>query len=172
MNKVVIENLLRFVVLLLLQVFVCNYVHLFGLFNPNIYILALLLLPFEMSSSLQYLIAFATGGVVDLFLMTYGVHAAASLLLVFARPYVLMALTAGTVKQENLEVPMPGQKTWQWLAVYTFIMAFMHQFAVSLLEVFSFSRFYMTLFVAIGDTIFTTLLIVALLYIFSPVKKK
>lgn len=172
MNKVIVEHLLRFAVLLVLQVFVCNYVHLFGLLNPNLYILALLLLPVGMSSSLQYLVAFAAGSVVDIFMMTYGVHAAASLLIVFARPYVLMAMTTGNVKQENLEVPLPGQKTWQWLTVYTFIMAFMHQFTVSMLEVFSFSRFYMTLFVALGDTVFTTLLIVALLYIFYPVKKK
>ena len=172
MNRVVIEQVLRFLVLLALQVFVCNYVHLFGLFNPNLYIMALLLLPLNLSDPVQYLIAFATGSVVDMFTMTYGVHAAASLLFVFLRPKVIMAFTAGTVKRENLEIPVPGQKTWQWLSIYTFSIAFIHQFTASLLEAFSFRNFHLTLAVAFVDTLFTTLLIVALQFVFTPIKKK
>lgn len=172
MNKKLIINILRFVVCLFLQVSICNYIHLFGLFTPNIYLFALLLLPLTIAEPIQYLIAFASGVVVDVFSMTFGVHAAAALLLIFLRPTILKKMAVGKVPKEGLEVPVPGQKSFQWLALYTFIVVLIHQFAVTMFEVFSFSRFYWTLLVVLGNTLLTTLLVLALQYLFTPSVKK
>lgn len=169
MNRVWI-NILRFALLLAVQILICNHVHLFGFINPYLYILALLLLPLEIPRSAQYLIAFCTGLIIDAFLMTYGVHASASLLLVFVRPY-LVHLLNGRHVTEGIERPVPGVKDFRWLFLYTLILVFIHQFTVILLETFNLKEFIFTLLVSIGNTLFTTLIILSVEYIFIPVKK-
>ena len=66
MNKILRDNLLRFAILVPVQILILNYVHLFGFLNPYLYLMALLLLPFNMPKSLQYVIAFATGLIIDI----------------------------------------------------------------------------------------------------------
>ena len=86
------ENIVRFIVLLALQVLIFNHIHLFGFINPNVYLLALFLLPLDIPRSAQYAIAFAAGFVVDLFQFTYGIHASACMCFILLRPYLMYAL--------------------------------------------------------------------------------
>lgn len=168
MNKVVVSNILRFLLLLPLQVLVCNYINFLGFINPYIYIIALMLLPLQLPRALQYLIAFATGFVVDIFAMTYGVHAFSSVLIIFLRPYIINLMTIG--KKKLLELPLPGQKDFKWLLLYTLIFVFIHHFCATMLELFTFRRFWLTILVVIANTLFTTLLILCYEYLFIPQK--
>lgn len=171
MNNPVFSNIFRFVLFLLLQIFICNHIHLFGFINPNIYLLALLLLPFDIPRPVQYLIAFATGFIVDIFQMTFGIHASAALLIMFLRPYWVAALNIGKKKVEKMEVPIPGQKDLKWLVTYTSVLVLLHQILVTMLEVFSFYRFGYTMLGILVNTVFTTLLILCVQYIFMQEKK-
>lgn len=171
MNNPVFSNIFRFVLFLLLQIFICNHIHLFGFINPNIYLLALLLLPFDIPRPVQYLIAFATGFIVDIFQMTFGIHASAALLIMFLRPYWVAALNIGKKKVEKMEVPIPGQKDLKWLVTYTSVLVLLHQILVTMLEVFSFYRFGYTMLGILVNTAFTTLLILCIQYIFMQGKK-
>ena len=170
-SRTIFENAARVLVLLFLQVFVFNYVHFLGFLNPNLYLLGLLLLPLSIPMSAQYLVAFLTGLVVDVFSMTYGVHASASMWLIFMRPIILRMMTFG--KREEMQVvPVPGQKVFRWLFIYTFALVGIHQVLVTMLEVFTFRRFYLTLLIILGNALMTTFLILALEYIFIPISKK
>ena len=87
MNNI-ISNLLRFIILLIVQVVICQHICLFGYMSPALFLLALFLLPLELPLSLQYLIGFATGFVVDSFAHTLGVSTFSCTLMMFFRPYI------------------------------------------------------------------------------------
>lgn len=170
MSSTALKQVLRFILLLILQILICNHVALFGFLNPNLYLLALLLLPLDLPLSVQYLIAFATGLVVDTFQMTFGIHASAAMMLIVLRPYVILALNVNKKKLAT-EVPMPGRRDFKWLFVYTMLLTFVHQTMVTMLELWSFQRFGVTILSIIGNTLFTSLLILCVEYIFIPSEK-
>lgn len=169
MNKA-ITNILRFLLLIVVQVLICNHIQLFNFINPYVYILAILLLPLEISKSAQYVIAFFAGFLIDVFSMTYGVHASASLLIAFVRPY-LVDLLNGRHVVDGIDRPIPGVKNFRWLLLYTLILVFIHHFAIVLLETFNLKEFIHTLFSSIVNTIFTSIVILCVEYIFIPIKK-
>ncbi|MBO4646187.1 MAG: rod shape-determining protein MreD [Bacteroidales bacterium] len=171
MNNPVVKQVLRFILLLLLQVLVCNHVVLYGYINPNIYVLAILLLPLNVPKSVQYIIAFAAGFFVDAFIQTFGVHASASLMLVALRPYVMKLLEINK-KGDYKGVPVPGKKDLKFMVVYTVILVFIHQLFVTMLEVFSFQGFFISLISILLNTLFTTVLVLCIQYIFTPEKKQ
>lgn len=169
MNNTII-NILRFVLLLVLQVFVCNYIHLFGFLTPAIYLLALMLLPLELPRSVQYIIGFAIGLCIDMFAHTLGINAAACTVLMFVRPYLAKALN-GRNTTEGADRPIPGVKDFKWIILYALILTVLHQIIVVMLETFSFRNFGHTALVILGNTLFTVFIIVCSEYIFIPTTK-
>lgn len=170
MNNVTV-NLIRFLLVLLAQIFVFNYIHLFSCVNIYIYLLPLLMLPFEMPRWLQYLIGFATGFIVDMFTMTYGVNASACTLMMFVRPYLVVAIN-GRKTDNVMDKPQPGIKEFRWLLTYTLILVLIHQVVAVMWEAFTFHHFWKTLLVILGNTILTSFVILCCEYIFIPVKKR
>ena len=170
MNNIA-ANILRFFIVLMLQVFICNYMQLFGFITPAIYLFALLLLPMELPKSVQYLIGFASGFFVDLFTHTLGVNAAACTILMFVRPYITKALN-GRKTSDTIEHPIPGVKDFKWLLTYVLILCLLHQSLVVLFESASFRNFGHTLLSIAGNTTFTAFVILCLDYIFFPIKGK
>ena len=67
MTKLVITNILRFLALIVLQVLILNYVYLGGYVVPFIYILAIMMLPTQLGNIPLLLIAFVSGGLIDIF---------------------------------------------------------------------------------------------------------
>ena len=171
MNSYVRKQIIRFMILLVLQVLLFNHVHLFGFINPNVYLYALLMLPLSLPRSAQFAIAFATGFIVDIFQMTYGIHASACMFFILIRPYIINSLNVSKKKNEN-ELPIPGKKDLKWLFIYIFILVFVHQFLFTMLEVFSLKRFGYVLLMMLVNALFTTLLILSIEYIFIPKKNK
>jgi glycerol uptake facilitator-like aquaporin len=158
-------------VLLTIQVLICDKIHLFGYINPHIYLLAVLLLPIEMPLTAQYIIGFFTGLVVDMFTLSLGVHASATLMVVFLRPYLVSALN-GKKKADGIDRPVPGVKDFRWLLAYAFILTFLHHFMVVLLEAFTFRHFFLTLLSALLSALFTTMIILCVEYISYPINKR
>ena len=139
MNNV-LSNILRFIIVLLLQVFICSNIHLFGFATPALYLLALLLLPLELPKSVQYLIGFAAGFVVDMFTHTLGVNALACLVVMFVRPYLVKRLDSGK-STEGINRPVPGIKDTKWIFLYVILLSLIHQVLVIMLETSSFANF-------------------------------
>jgi len=164
MNKFY-NNLSRFIILILLQVFVFNYVQWFGFLNPFIYLLFLILLPLEVSKSAQYIIAFITGFIVDAFLKTYGIQAFSCVLMVFLRPYIILILNGFKPLETGIK-PVPGVKDFNWILVYTLLLVFAHQLSVTLLETFQFINWWRIIWTSVLNTLFTTFIILCVEYIF------
>lgn len=171
MNNV-ITNILRFIVLLVVQIAICRHICLFGYMTPALFLLALFLLPLELPLSLQYLIGFATGFVVDAFNHTLGVSSFACTLMMFARPYISHLLNGNNnAKFENIDRPLPGIKDFRWIFLYTLLLTSIYQITAVMLETLTFNNFGHTLLVMMGNIVFTVFVILCVEYIFHPAKK-
>ena len=81
MGRALIINLIRFVLLVFIQVFLLKNITLYDLSTPYLYILFILLLPFETPNILLFPLAFILGITIDAFCNTPGLHAATCVLL-------------------------------------------------------------------------------------------
>ena len=92
MNKLVLKNVLRFIFLIGIQVLVLNNVLFMNYINPYIYILFILLLPFDTARWLLLVLSFALGFSVDAFQNTMGLHAFSCVFIAFIRRPILYFL--------------------------------------------------------------------------------
>jgi len=171
MNRLVFQNIFRFILLVLLQVVLLNRINFYGYLNPFVYILFILLLPFETPGWLLLLISFVTGLTIDVFSGTPGLHTAATLLAGFTRPTVIKLV--GERDEYNASMyPSLQNMGLKWFMTYTFILVFLHHTVLNFLDVFSFAEFFRTLLRIIISTIFTVLFIIMIEYIFVSRKEK
>ena len=85
----ILINLVRFIVLVLIQVLLLNNINLGGYINPFLYIYFILLFPLDGNKSLLIFLSFLLGLSIDIFEDSGGVHAAASAFIAYIRPFVL-----------------------------------------------------------------------------------
>jgi len=164
MNKFT-RNFSRFIFLLLLQVFVFNYVQWFNFLTPFVFLLFLILLPLDIPKPVQYILAFVTGFIVDAFLRTYGIQAFSCVLMIFSRPYIILVLN-GFKPLETGVKPVPGVKNFNWILVYTMLLVFVHQITVTILETFQWVQWWRILWTSVVNMLFTTFIILCIEYIF------
>lgn len=163
MIKEGVKYLLYFVLLILLQVFVLNNIQLSGYINPMIYILFILILPFEISGWMLLMLGFITGLTMDMFMNTLGMHSSATVALAFVRPYIISFLSQrGDVEYKGIvSMNVTGL---QWYIRYALILAFIHHLFLFYIEVFSFSHFFSTLWRSIMSTAVTGSIILLMQY--------
>jgi rod shape-determining protein MreD len=152
---IIVRNIVRFLVVILFQVLVMDNVMINGYMIPYIYILFILLMPFETPRWTQLILGFLLGMGIDLFLNTPGMHTAATVLVAFIRPYLL-----------NLLAPRDGYDTdsfprihyygFLWFLKYTLIIVVIHHFLLFYLEVFQLKDFLTTLSRVILSSILST----------------
>lgn len=87
--QLVLVNIIRFVVLILVQVFVLDNIQFLGYVTPMIYILFILSLPVRFHRGFLLILAFVMGLIIDMFSNTMGLHAFASVLIAFLRAPVI-----------------------------------------------------------------------------------
>ncbi len=162
-----INSILRFslifVLLILLQVLLFNNIQFSGYINPYVYVMFILLLPFEISSWLLLIISFFTGLIIDFFCGSPGMHASATVLAGFVRPYVLRLISPrdGYEPGSNPSMIIYGFK---WFLIYTLIIVLVHHFVLFYLEVFRFADFFRTLLRVILSSLFSITFILLLEY--------
>jgi len=81
--------------MVLVQVWILNNIQLSGYINPYLYIMFLLVLPFEISFWILIPAGFLLGITIDMFMHTPGLHAAATVFAAFVRPGVLSLIAPG-----------------------------------------------------------------------------
>ncbi len=135
MNRAV-KNILRFVILVLLQVLVFNNISLWGYITPYPFLFFLLLLRVDINKITLLFIGFFTGLTIDIFQNTLGMQAAAVTAMVFARPFVLRFYFK-TVEFQPKEEPNINRLKFGGFLKYTFTLVFIHSFVLFLLETFS-----------------------------------
>jgi rod shape-determining protein MreD len=151
-------------VLVLFQVLVLNNIQFSGFVNPFMYILFILLLPFETPRWLLLLSGFLLGLSVDIFSNTLGLHASASVFMAFMRPYVLRIISPRD-GYESGTFPRVFYYGLTWFLKYAVILVVMHHLFLFYFEVFRLSEFFRTLLRVILSTSFSTIIIVLSQYI-------
>lgn len=104
MNSSIVNNVLRFVFLILLQVLVLNNINFLGYINPYLYVLFLLLFPFTGNQTLFIFCAFLLGLSIDIFEDSGGINAAACLVAAFVRPNLLRFSFGVSYDHQNIRL--------------------------------------------------------------------
>ena len=154
----------RFILFVLVQVLILNNIQFSGLINPYLYIMFIIILPFETPNWLILFTAFALGISIDSFTNTLGMHTSATLLIAFIRPYVLKIMAP----REGYDTgTLPRIKFYglQWFIRYSLIITVVHHFFLFYLEVFRLSDFFLTFSRAFISSIFTMILILLTHYL-------
>ena len=156
---IIARNILRFIVVVAFQVLVMDNVMLNGYMVPYVYLLFILLMPFETPRWIVLLSGFALGLTIDLWEHTPGMHTAATVLIAFIRPYFL-SLMSPRDGYEPETFPRIYYYGFAWFLKYTFLMVFIHHLVLFYLEVFQLQNFLSTLSRVILSTILSASTIV------------
>ncbi len=164
MNKELSSNIVRFFVLILIQVLIGNHINFLGYVNPYIYILFVTLFPVKNNRALFLFLSFLLGLTIDLFTDSGGVHAASCVFIAYVRPVILkfsfgMQYEHQTMRFNAVEF---GSKL-TYIALITLI----HHLILFYLEIFSISKIILILQKTLFSGIFTILLCVLITIIFS-----
>jgi hypothetical protein len=134
-----VRNITRFALFILLQVYLLNKIpHLHKFIVPYVYYLFILWLPFNISRIGLLVVGFITGIVLDFFMMTPGLHAAACVLIAYLRPFVINVLAPKDVSGFSYREPSPRAMGWTPYLVYTLVLTLFHHGYMVLLEWLSF----------------------------------
>ena len=151
---------LLFVVLILVQVLICNHIMLFNVAVPFIFIYFILRLPVGMSRILLLTLAFVMGLLIDVFSDTPGVNSLASTLLAMMKRPVFYAYVPRDDKTKII-VPSIASVGWQNYSKFALTMSALFCFIAFSIEYFSFAGIQDILILTAGSAVLTFALIIA-----------
>lgn len=157
-------NLVRFVVLVFLQVLLLNNINLAGYLNPYLYIFFILMFPLDGNKGLLIFLSFLLGLCIDIFEDSGGVHAAACAFIAYIRPVVLKYSFG--VSYEYNSVKIKKADTMERLT-YIASLVFAHHFVMFSLEIFSFKHILLLFKSTLFSGIFTIIVVVCTMVLFS-----
>lgn len=154
-----IYEVMRFAILILLQVLVFNQISIFGFATPFLYIYFLLKLPIGRNVFYVIIMGFLMGFVIDIFLNTPGINAAATTLIaVLRRPLLRLFFT-----REEFENFIPGIYSALGPFVrFAVVMVMIHQTAIFGLEALSIFNLNILLLRLLSSVVLTLILLFAL----------
>ena len=150
----IIRYTIIFIILILLQLLLFNNIQFSGFINPYVYIMFILLLPVEISPWLLLIISFFTGLTIDFFIGTPGLHASATVLSGFLRPYVLRLISPRDGYDPGA-TPSMEIYGFRWFLIYTLFIVLIHHFSLFYLEVFRFTDFLRTFLRVLLSSVFS-----------------
>jgi len=168
MNNVTVSNTVRFILLLLVQVMLCNNINFLGYINPYIYIIFIFLFPIRENRALFLLLSFMLGLLVDMFSDSGGVHATASVVLAYARPILLK--TSFGMLYEHHSIKFSTTEIGSLITYVTFG-TLLHHLVLFSLEIFNISSILLILQKTLFSSIFTIILSILIIILFSRNKK-
>lgn len=127
MIKLIQINLFRFFILFAFQVLIINNIDIVILGNatPYLYIMFFLMLPFDINRTFLLLLGFAGGLLIDFSLNCPGVHASASLILCFLRPFILKSMSPRQGYDINSQ-PSIADYGFRWFLRYAILCVTIH----------------------------------------------
>ena len=156
----ILNRIVWFIGLLLVQILLFNKIYLFGLATPFIYVYFILVLDKEVDRNALMLQAFALGLMVDVFCNTPGVNAGASVLLAFTRAR-LLRMFMPREEYENFEPGIRTMGVWPFLR-YAFVAVLLHHSALFMLEAFSLAHIGYLLLRVLCSTLLTVMLVMSI----------
>jgi len=165
MIKTVLSNILRFLTLVVFQIFILNNVQLSGYINPYLYVLFILLLPFETPKWLLLIVSFIMGLTIDMFVQTPGMHTAACVFMGFLRPFIISTISSKREYEPGMK-PSIQELGINWFITYAGILIVAHHSVLFFIEVFHFGEIFITLQRIIYSSFITLILVIISQYVF------
>lgn len=170
--NLVVKNFFRFVLILFIQVYLLSSIPpLHQFIVPYFYFVFIFWLPFKTSRTALLLIAFALGSSIDIFYKTPGLHAAATVLIAYLRPFLINLLLPKEATDWGNEEPSKKNMGAVPYFTYLILLTLVHHAYLILLEWISFGSFWYFM----GKLICTSLVSMLLILIadlFFPRKSK
>ena len=157
-------HIMRFVLLVLLQVLILNHVNFLGYINPYPYILFILLFPISPNRPLFIFLAFILGLTIDFFSDSGGIHAAACVTIAYMRPLFLKFSFGTSYEHQTLRISTSeiGQRIGYFATIIL-----LHHIVLFALEVFNMSSILLIMKKALFSSIFTLIMCLILTVLFS-----
>ena len=168
MNSITGTNIVRFILLLLVQVAICNHINFFGYINPYIYIIYIFLFPIREERLVLLVMSFSLGLLVDVFSDSGGVHAAAAVSLAYFRPILLKSSYGMIYEHQSIKFNTTDIGS---LITYISLGTVLHHLIMFSLEIFNINNILLILQKTVFSSIFTILLSVLIITLFSRNRK-
>jgi len=162
--SIYLRNIIRFALLILIQVLLLNRIPLNWWAPPYIafvYPLFILLLPISTSTNFLMVFAFFTGLTMDAFMNTGGIHAMACVAMAISRKRVLAFLLPQRLSEYQNATPGPKIMSWGSFLTYAAILMLLHNLIYTLIEVWTLQSFWYFV-VKTGITFLTSMLFVVI----------
>ena len=169
MIRETILSIFRFVMLILLQLFVLNNIQFSGFVNPYLYILLIMLLPFETPGWLILISAFVMGFVIDVASTTIGYHVIATVFMAYFRVHLLRFIAPHDGYETGMSPTMQSLGI-SWFLKYSIILTIAHHFVLFWIESFEISDLMPATIRALASSAFTIILII--IYQFLTIRSK
>ncbi|MBK7383455.1 MAG: rod shape-determining protein MreD [Flavobacteriales bacterium] len=151
----IIANVFRFIALMLLQVLVLDHLDIAnGWMVPYLYLLFLLMLPFELPAWASLLIGAFTGLVMDLFSNTPGMHMSACVIMMFVRLRWLKLIAPREGYEFGMRPTVPRMGL-VWFVTYAGVLILIHHLWLFFVEIHRFDSFFSTFLRAVLSAVFT-----------------
>ena len=155
-----VRNIVRFILFILLQVFVLAKIPpLHQFIVPYLYFLYILWLPFSLSRPALLFIAAAFGLALDFFVKTPGLHMAACILIAYIRPFVINLLMPREAAEIGYIEPSIKSMAAVPYSIYVLILTIFHHIYLVLLEWLHFGNIWYFLGKVFATTLVSLLLI-------------
>jgi len=173
MNNLYFSIITRFILLVLIQGFVFSKFDLFGIYDPYICLVFILIFPIKINRIIFLLTSFAFGITLDLFTNSYGINAAACLLIAFIRPYILNFVFGSFFDPRGVKMIkhyLADSSIYQKI-IYLFIMIFLHHLLIFSLEAFSLNHLTLIFTKTINTSILSFIFCSTFIYLFIQNEK-
>ena len=156
----IVNRLIMFVVLALVQVLVLNYVWLFNVATPLLYVFFVITFPRNSAKGEVLVWCFLLGLVIDLFSNTPGLASGSMTLLGLLQPY-LLELFVPRDSAENMEVSVTTLGLGKFIT-FSLILTLFYALLFFALEAFNFFEWQMWLLRAVCSNVLTMVLMLAI----------
>jgi len=163
-NKDIFINIVRFLVLVLMQVFLFNHINFLGYINPYVYLLFIVLFPFNGNKGLLIFLSFLLGLTVDMFGDSGGVHAGASVFTAFLRPFILKFSFGVSYEYDVIKI---NKTDYSKRIIYILLMVFIHHLVLFSMEIFNMDHILHVLKSTLFSGIFSMILLLGMISLFS-----
>ena len=171
MNNSWVKYSLYFIFIILLQGLVFNQIQLNGMVYPMVYIIAIVMLPFETSLVLTISISLFLGISVDMFSDTFGLHTSSSLVIGYFRPKLLSVLRPRD-GYDSILLPSIHDMGKSWFLMFSTLLIAIHHLWFFSVELLRFDLIGMIIIKTLFSTLTTLFIIVLLQYLlYKPTKK-
>lgn len=162
----VVEYIILFFVLCLLQFFLFNSLSMGVYINPLVYIAFIVLLPMQTSRFWVLMLSFLMGLTMDFMMGSYGINTIASLFVGFLRPFIL-ALAVKNEDDSDKGVPCVRKMDRGRFIRYSSILVVLHCLVYFFFETATIDYFYYTLLRVVVSSVLTVALVYLCQYIFT-----